>query len=60
MERACQIAPPQQDKTDAFRRKVLERAFLEDTGETRQDDGVRRPARLYALQGGVSVFDRRV
>lgn len=55
-----QIALCEQINIDAFRRKVLERGFLQDTGETRQEGGARRPTRIYRLKGAVSVFDRRV
>lgn len=55
-----QIALGEQINIDAFRRKVLERGFLQDTGETRQEGGARRPTRIYRLKGAVSVFDRRV
>ena len=60
LHRTYQIALDEQINIDAFRRKVLERGFLEDTGETRQDDGAKRPARIYRLTNAVSVFDRRV
>ena len=60
LHRTYQVALDQQINIDAFRRKVLERGFLKDTGETRQDDGAKRPARVYRLTNAVSVFDRRV
>lgn len=45
---------------DAFRRKVIERGFLEETGEKRREPGANRPSLLYRLRKGQSVFDRRV
>ncbi|WP_216365626.1 hypothetical protein [Sphingobium sp. SA916] len=45
---------------DAFRRKVIERGFLEETGEKRREPGANRPSLLYRLRKGHSVFDRRV
>lgn len=60
LHRTYQIALGEQINIDAFRRKVMERGFLKETGETRQDDGAKRPARVYRLTNAVSVFDRRV
>lgn len=45
---------------DAFRRKILDRGFLQKTGNKRFDEGATRPASLYRLQPGYAVFDRRV
>lgn len=45
---------------DAFRRKALERDFLEPTGETRRVAGANRPSALYRLRPGYAVFDRRL
>ena len=45
---------------DAFRRKVTERDFLEETGERRREPGANRPSLLYRLKPGYAVFDRRL
>lgn len=60
LHRTYQIALNERINIDGFRRKVLERGFLEETGETRQDDGARRPTRVYRLKSEVSIFERRV
>ena len=46
--------------TDAFRRKVMERGFLEETGEKRRMAGANRPSVLYRLKCEYTVFDRRL
>jgi 8-oxo-dGTP diphosphatase len=45
---------------DAFRRKVLERGFLEETGDKRRMPGANRPSSLYRLKAAYAVFDRRI
>lgn len=46
---------------DAFRRKIIDRGFIEEVpGEKRRTEGARKPAQLYRLKPGVSVFDRRI
>lgn len=45
---------------DAFRRKVLERGFLEETGAKRRVAGANRPSALYRLKPELAVFDRRL
>jgi ADP-ribose pyrophosphatase YjhB (NUDIX family) len=45
---------------DAFRRKVMERDFLEETGQKRREPGANRPSMLYRLKAGYAVFDRRI
>lgn len=60
LHRTYQITLDERINIDGFRRKVLERGFLEETGETRQDDGARRPTRVYRLNSAVSIFERRI
>jgi len=55
-----QIALGEQLNIDAFRRKVMEREFLEETGSKRRMLGANRPSLLYRLTKGHSVFDRRI
>jgi ADP-ribose pyrophosphatase YjhB (NUDIX family) len=55
-----QIALGEQINIDAFRRKVLERGFLEETGEKRREEGAKRPSALYRLAEGFAVFDRKL
>lgn len=55
-----QIALGESLNIDAFRRKVLEREFLEDTGERRRVAGANRPSALYRLKPQHAVFDRRL
>lgn len=45
---------------DAFRRKVMERDFLEDTGQRRRTEGANRPSALFRLKRKIAVFDRRL
>lgn len=60
LHKAYQIAVGEEIDVNAFRKKVLEREFLEATGGTRSDSEARRPAALYRLRPGNSVFERRV
>ena len=55
-----QIALGESLNIDAFRRKVLEREFLEETGERRRVPGANRPSALYRLKPQHAVFDRRL
>lgn len=45
---------------DAFRRKVMERDFLVETGEKRRMPGANRPSALYRLGRVPKLFDRRL
>jgi ADP-ribose pyrophosphatase YjhB (NUDIX family) len=46
---------------DAFRRKIMDRGFIKElAGQKRRTEGARKPAQLYQLKPGVSVFDRRL
>ena len=45
---------------DAFRRKVMERGFIEESGAKRREPGANRPSLLYQLKAGHAVFDRRM
>jgi ADP-ribose pyrophosphatase YjhB (NUDIX family) len=45
---------------DAFRRKIMERNFLEETGQKRRMPGANRPSSLYRLGSDYAVFDRRI
>ncbi len=60
LHRAYCIALGDELNKDAFRRKILERGFIEETGGKRRVEGVDRPAQLYRLKPGQAVFDRRV
>ena len=55
-----QIALGEALNIDAFRRKVMERDFVEPTGEKRRAKGAKRPAALYRLKGESAVFARRL
>lgn len=55
-----QIALGETLNADAFRRKVMERDFLEETGEKRRMPGANRPSVLYRLKFEYAVFDRRL
>lgn len=59
LHRAYEIATGEILNHDAFRRKIIERQFVEETGAKRQDPGATRPASLYRLQPGHAVFERR-
>lgn len=46
---------------DAFRRKIMDRGFIEEVpGAKKRSEGARKPAQLYRLKPGVAVFDRRL
>jgi hypothetical protein len=46
---------------DAFRRKIMDRGFIEELpGAKKRSEGARKPAQLYRLKPGVAVFDRRL
>lgn len=55
-----QVALGEQLNIDAFRRKAMERDFLEDTGEKVRTPGANRPSALFRLKQRISVFDRRL
>jgi 8-oxo-dGTP diphosphatase len=60
LHRGYEIALGETINVDAFRRKVLERGFLEETDEKRRMPGANRPSVLYRLKRGAAVFDRRI
>ena len=55
-----EIALGEKLNIDAFRRKALEREFLEETGDKRRAPGANRPSALFRLRSSYSVFDRRL
>lgn len=55
-----QIALGEKLNVDAFRRKVMERDFLEETGRKRRMPGANRPSALYRLKFEYALFDRRL
>jgi len=57
---AYQIAIGEPINIDAFRRRTLERGFLEATGGSRRAEGSTKQAALYRLKPGNAVFDRRL
>ena len=60
LHRTYQIALGEKINADAFRRKVMERGFLEPTGASRTDAWATKPSRVMRLKPGVAVFDRRI
>ena len=60
LHQVYEIALGEHLNIDAFRRKVMERDFIEETGERRRTEGANRPSALYRLKRGQSVFDRRL
>jgi 8-oxo-dGTP diphosphatase len=60
LHNAYQIALDERIDLNAFRRKALERAFLERTEGKRFDEDATRPSSLYRLRPGYAVFERRV
>lgn len=60
LHRVYQIVLGEPLNIDAFRRKVIERGFLEETGEKRRMPGANRPSVLYRLARDYAVFDRRI
>ncbi len=59
LHRTYQVVLGEKINIDAFRRKVMERGFLEPTGEKRRDEGATRPSELYRLTAQAAVFPRR-
>lgn len=55
-----EIALGENINVDAFRRKVMERDFITETGNKRRAPGANRPSALYRLRRGQRVFDRRL
>ncbi len=60
LHRAYEIALGDCLNHDAFRRKVMERGFIQETGDRRRESGANRPSLLYRLRGEPAVFDRRL
>ena len=60
LHRTYQIALGERINADAFRRKVLERGFLEPVGSKRTDEWATKPAKVMRLKPGLAVFDRRL
>lgn len=60
LHRVYEIVLGERLNVDAFRRKAMERDFLEETGHKRREPGANRPSLLYRLKQGYAVFDRRV
>jgi len=60
LHRTYQIVLGESLNVDAFRRKVIERGFLVETGEKRREPGANKPSILYRLDTRAAVFDRRV
>lgn len=55
-----QIALGEALNPDAFRRKVMERAMIQETGAKRRMPGANRPSALYRLAQDYAMFDRRL
>ncbi len=60
LHRVYEIVLDEKLNIDAFRRKVMERDFLADTGQRRREPGANRPSLLYQLKQGYTLFDRRI
>lgn len=60
LHRVYETALGERLNIDAFRRKVMERDFVEETGEKRREAGANRPSLLYRLKAGQAIFDRRI
>ena len=60
LHRVYEAALGEKLNIDAFRRKVMERSFIEETGGKRREPGANRPSLLYRLRSGIAVFDRRI
>ena len=60
LHRIYQLVLGEDIDESAFRRKIVERDFLERVeGRTMTVDGARRPSQVYRLKPGFSIFDRR-
>jgi len=57
---AYQTALGERLNWDAFRRKILERGFIEEAEGKRRIEGATKPGQLYRLKPGIAVFDRRL
>lgn len=60
IHRAYQTALGETLNWDAFRRKILERGFIEEVDGKRRMEGATKPGQLYRLRPGMAVFDRRL
>jgi 8-oxo-dGTP diphosphatase len=61
LHRTYQIAIGAALNEDAFRRKIMDRGFVEPIeGEKKRMEGAKKPSQLYRLRPGVAVFDRRL
>lgn len=60
LHRAYQTALGETLNWDAFRRKILERGFIEEVDGKRRMEGATKPGQLYRLRPGMAVFDRRL
>lgn len=60
IHRAYQVALGETLNWDAFRRKILERGFIEETEGKRRNEGATKPGQLYRLKPGMAIFDRRL
>jgi len=61
LHRIYELALGEAINEDAFRRKIMDRGFIEEVpGEKRRSEGARKPAQLYRLRPGIAVFDRRL
>ena len=60
LHQAYEIALGETLNIDAFRRKVMERGFIAETGNKKRMPGANRPSALYRLVDSHSVFDRRL
>jgi hypothetical protein len=58
LHHAYSVAMGDRINYDAFRRKVLERGFLEQAGERAGTAQAKRPTTLWRLKDGQAVFDR--
>lgn len=60
LHRTYQVALGEKINADAFRRKVMERGFLEPTGTFRTDAWATKPSRVMRLKPGIALFDKRI
>jgi ADP-ribose pyrophosphatase YjhB (NUDIX family) len=61
LHRMYQLVLGEPINEDAFRRKIMDRGFIEELpGAKKRAEGAKKPSQLYRLKPGVAIFDRRL
>jgi ADP-ribose pyrophosphatase YjhB (NUDIX family) len=61
LHRMYQLVLGEPINEDAFRRKIMDRGFIEELpGAKKRAERAKKPSQLYRLKPGVAIFDRRL